>query len=88
MAQAACCLVARVESVRKIASVIRQKEGRICIMQDFLKIHPDDNVAVALRTLEAGRVIRIEGEDGGIVLRGEIPRDTSSPCGGLSPGRR
>lgn len=43
-------------------------------MQDFLKIHPDDNVAVALRTLEAGRVIRIEGEDGGIVLRGEIPQ--------------
>ncbi len=41
------------------------------MMPDFLKIHPEDNVAVALRTLEAGRMIREAGE---VVLASEIPQ--------------
>ncbi len=41
-------------------------------MQTFLKIHPKDRVAVALRTLEAGSVVAVDGQE--IVLREEIPQ--------------
>lgn len=41
-------------------------------MQDFVKIHPGDMVAVALRPLAAGNLLMIAGEQ--IVLREDIPQ--------------
>lgn len=40
-------------------------------MKDFMKIHPSDNVAVALKTLAPGTVIQIGGES--VTAREEIP---------------
>jgi len=40
-------------------------------MQAFIKIHPTDNVVVALRDLNAGEVIDV---DGGVTALGPIPR--------------
>lgn len=41
-------------------------------MREFIKIHPEDSVAVALRVLEKGREVQIDGQT--LVLREEIPQ--------------
>ncbi len=41
-------------------------------MQDFIRIHPGDQVAVALRPLEEGQVLEVEGAS--ITLREAIPQ--------------
>ncbi|MCI8852666.1 MAG: altronate dehydratase [Lachnospiraceae bacterium] len=41
-------------------------------MQDFIKIHPDDMVAVALRPLEKGRVLEVSGTQ--VTLLEDIPQ--------------
>lgn len=41
-------------------------------MQEFIKIHPNDNVAVALCPLAAGRTLTVDSTD--IVLAGDIPQ--------------
>lgn len=46
----------------------RKKEA----MQNFLKIHPKDKVAVALKMLPAGGILNVEGEE--ITLRADIPQ--------------
>lgn len=47
-------------------------EGGLTLVQAFIKIHPDDKVAVALEPLDAGSVIPV-GKDG-IVLAEDIPQ--------------
>ena len=42
------------------------------MMQTFLKIHPDDKVAVALKPLSAGDVLTVDGKD--ITLLEDIPQ--------------
>lgn len=42
------------------------------MMKDFLKIHSEDTVAVALRTLNKGQIVEINGEK--IELQEEIPQ--------------
>lgn len=46
----------------------RKKEA----MQNFLKIHPKDKVAVALKMLPSGGILNVEGEE--ITLRADIPQ--------------
>ncbi len=41
-------------------------------MQDFIKIHPDDMVAVALKPLEAGRTLEVAGQE--VTLKEDIPQ--------------
>ncbi|MDO4329912.1 MAG: altronate dehydratase family protein [Lachnospiraceae bacterium] len=41
-------------------------------MQDFVKIHEDDNVAVALRPIEKGETLQVAGEE--VVTLEEIPQ--------------
>lgn len=41
-------------------------------MQNYIKIHPDDKVAVALSPLEAGTTISIEDQE--ITLKENIPQ--------------
>ena len=41
-------------------------------MQTFLKIHPDDNAAVALKPLRAGDIFTADGA--GAALLGDIPQ--------------
>ena len=41
-------------------------------MQDLIKIHEDDNVAVALRQIAAGETLTVAGEP--VVVSEEIPQ--------------
>ena len=41
-------------------------------MQDFVKIHEDDNVAVALRPIEKGETLLVAGEE--VTVLEEIPQ--------------
>ena len=45
----------------------------------LLKVHPGDNVIVALTNLSKGEVVNYNGED--FVLQNDIPAKLPMPCG-------
>jgi altronate hydrolase len=59
-------------SGRYMARICEAERGTVFIMQAFLRIHPDDKVAVALEPLSAHSEISMDGEE--IVLLEDIPQ--------------
>lgn len=53
-------------------------------MQDFIKIHPGDNVAVALKPLSSGAVLNVDGNS--VTLLEEIPQGHKFSLTDLSAG--
>ncbi len=53
-------------------------------MQTFLKIHPEDKVAVALKPLETGSVLEVSGKD--VTLLEEIPQGHKFALCDILPG--
>lgn len=51
---------------------LSQQRGEILILKTYLKIHPDDLVAVALAPLSAGTVVEIQDQT--VTLKEDIPQ--------------